>query len=656
MTTVLVVDASTAGRELLHVLLGLSGHHVVEADGGSQALAVARLECPEVVVAGATPDRYGRDLVRTLREDPHTATIPVVLYGGLGDEPELRSVAQTYHVERIVPRSPDPAPLLDAVAAVLAAHQPPDERGLRELLDVAPVGIVRGTTTGATTGAAGYVSAGLVRITGMPVGELLGTGWLVALSPDCRRAVADALAADATGRTQPAEPLRRLDRVDRPGHPPRWLEVHVRRTPEGFVAFILDVTAAMTSDRRTSRPAPRPLGSTAGPPPASVEEERVESLRRLASSVAHGYNNALAVILSYGEFLRDRLGEARAHGRLDQGTAHDLQLDLEAILAAGRRAAHLTGQLLSFGDRREPPTPSAVDLNAALRTEVDAVSARLPDAVTLRLELADGLSPVIIDGGQLGEILRNLADNACEAMPDGGELSIETAAGQRRSGEEYVRLTVRDTGHGMAPHVAQHALEPFFTTKRGARGGGLGLTAVFGTVRQVGGDVAIESAPGAGSRVHVLLPVAAEPADRGPDPAAGPAADARGMTETILVVDDEEPVRLLVQRILARAGYRVLIAADATEAFAQARSHPGPVHCLITDLAMPGMPGSELTRRLIAERSELATLYMSGYAEADLHHVGNADNRINLLPKPFTRVDLLTAVRATIGEHRARGR
>jgi CheY-like chemotaxis protein len=121
----------------------------------------------------------------------------------------------------------------------------------------------------------------------------------------------------------------------------------------------------------------------------------------------------------------------------------------------------------------------------------------------------------------------------------------------------------------------------------------------------------------------------------------------------VLVVDDEEPVRLMVQRILARAGYQVLPAADAAEALAISRSHAGPVHCLITDLAMPGLPGSELTRRLGAERPELAVLYMSGYAEADLHHVGNADNRVNLLPKPFTRVDLLNAVRATISESRA---
>jgi CheY-like chemotaxis protein len=128
------------------------------------------------------------------------------------------------------------------------------------------------------------------------------------------------------------------------------------------------------------------------------------------------------------------------------------------------------------------------------------------------------------------------------------------------------------------------------------------------------------------------------------------------MAETVLVVDDEEAVRRMVERILARAGYRVLTAANAAEAIELARSHAGPVHCLITDLAMPGLPGSELTRRLSAERRELAALYMSGYAEPDLHHVGNADNRTNLLPKPFTRVDLLAAVRATIGEHRAHPR
>ncbi|HEU5110777.1 MAG TPA: ATP-binding protein, partial [Micromonosporaceae bacterium] len=346
---------------------------------------------------------------------------------------------------------------------------------------------------------------------------------------------------------------------------------------------------------------------------------------------------------------------------------------------AGRRAAYLTRQLQAFGHRGQPPTTGVVDLNGALQPVIEAMS--LPPGVRLRVSLAAGLRPVVADRAQLGQVLRNLIDNACDAMPGGGELRVESAAGgvgldslvpvrpsedpgatathrdgtthqDGTTGTEYVRFTVRDTGVGMPPHVARQATEPFFTTKPVSRGAGLGLTTASGIARQCGGDVVIESEPGAGTSVHVWLPVAQQA--EAPAPPVGTApAGAPDRSETVLVVDDEEPVRLLVQRILTRAGYRVLTAADAAEALAASRSHAGPLHCLITDLAMPGLPGSELTRRLTAQRPELAVLYMSGYAEADLHHVGNADNRVNLLPKPFTRVDLLNALRATISQSRA---
>jgi signal transduction histidine kinase len=545
MTTVLVVDESHAGRELLHTLLSLGGHHVVEADGGNQALAVARRTSPQVVVAETGSGEGGRDLVRRFRQDPRTAAIPLVLYGGRVDEPGLRSVADAYHVDRVVPKSPDPAPLLDAVDAVIAANRP-----------------------GADP--------------------------------------ADAIAAPP---------------ADRPA----------------------DVAAAAARQAREAGPT----------------DARLDGLRRFAGEVAHGYNNALAVILSYGDFLRDRIGDGRARGRLDPAIAAELHADVAAILAAGRRAAYLTRQLQAFGHRGQPPTTGALNLDEALRPVTETLYP--PPGVRLVVDLAAGPRPVVADRAQLEQLLRNLVENALDAMPGGGELRIETAAGgvgldarvpvrpNDEPGDGFIRLTVRDTGAGMPAHVVQRATEPFFTTKPAGRGIGLGLTTVAGIVRQAGGDLTIESAPGAGTSVHVRFPVAA---DTGTPPPA-PAPDGPGRSETVLVVDDEEPVRLMVQRILARAGYQVLPAADAAEALAISRSHAGPVHCLITDLAMPGLPGSELTRRLGAERPELAVLYMSGYAEADLHHVGNADNRVNLLPKPFTRVDLLNAVRATISESRA---
>jgi PAS domain S-box-containing protein len=647
VTTVLVVDESSSHRRLLHTLLSVNGHDVVEADGSRQAVDIARRAAPAVVITDVTDSGEGGDTVRRLREDPNTAAIPVVLYTSRGDEPELRRVAEAYDVERVVDRTTDPEPLLKAVESVTAARtggqghaggQPPDAaRTLRLVLDLAPVGAV--LLSGA--GHASYVNPSLERITGASAGSLLGTGWLNHLSARGRPDLLDALKTAGKTTRSPGDGAgwRCRDRVNRPGGRTRWLDLSLHAYDETvpepqFVAFVVDVTAAVEGERRAS-------GQH-----AESADTRLGSVRRLAGGVAHGYNNALAVILSYAEFLRERIGEAQGHGRMDRPTGHELLQDVETILAAGRRAAHLTRLLQSFDQRGKPPTSTVIDLNAALQPELTALRERLAEAgVGLRTDLAPDLRPVVADSGQVGQILRYLIDNACDAMTGGGILTVETSA----SAQDHVRLTVRDTGPGMTPNVAQRATEPFFTTKPEGEGAGLGLTAVEGIVSQAGGELLIETEPGTGTAVHVLFPVAAPTGEHLPAPSAAPA----GVTETIVVVDDEQPVRSLVHRILTRAGYGVITAANAAEALTLTRSHPGPVHCLITDLAMPGLPGTELTRRLRAERPELAVLYMSGYAEPFLHHVGNADDRTNLLPKPFSRADLLTAVRATIQEHRA---
>ena len=658
MTTVLVVDKSVTNRRLLHDLLSLKGHEVIEADDGAQAVDMVRRAAPTIVVTDLAPDD-DRGAVRLLRADPDTADIPMVAYSDPGDEQGLRSMADAYHVDLVLAEPADPGPLLAAVESLIAGHTagaawlPTDPRSLRLALDDAPVGVVAGTA-----GQASYANPNLAQLTGVPVAALRGEGWLHQLSEHGRREVRRMLAVDP----DPAAPAwHHRDRVARSGQRPQWLDLTLRQfpaegnRPAGFVAFIMDVTTTVDSGR---------------PEPTERAALRLSTLSRVTGGVAHGYNNSLAVILSYAEFLRERVGEAQARGRLDRTTAHDLLLDVGTILTAGHRATQLTQLLQSFGHRGRPLTPTVTDLNACLKPEIAALRDRLaerPDPpISLRVELAAGLRLVVADARQVGQLLRYLTDNSCEAMPQGGTLHIATTTGLADvdaavplvddsgppplSAYDHVRLTVRDTGPGMTAAIARHAVEPFFTTKLNAEGAGLGLTAVDEIVGQLGGELLIDTAPGAGTAVHVLFPVAA--ATAGEPPPEAPEASP-GMAETIVVVDDELPVRSLVHRILSRVGYQVLTASSATEALDVIRAHPGPVDCLITDLAMPGMPGTELTRRLRAERPGLAVLYMSGYAEQALHHVGTADDRTNLLPKPFSRGGLLTAVRATIQEHRA---
>jgi CheY-like chemotaxis protein len=374
----------------------------------------------------------------------------------------------------------------------------------------------------------------------------------------------------------------------------------------------------------------------------------MESLRRLAGGAAHDYNNILASVLAHAEFLQEAITDAVAAGALDGGRATGMSADLDSILVASNRAARLTRQLLLFG-HRGPPRTASTDVNASLTPEIDVLRATLNRSITVTARLAPGLPPVLADEAHVAEILRHLAGNASDALTGGGEVVIETAlvcpddpalpVPPRVTDCTHVRLTVRDNGVGMPAEVVEHAIEPFYSNKARAQASGLGLTTVQGLVNQSGGDLIIESTPGVGTSVHVVLPTTGPP-----PPTAAPAGAGDHSDETVLVVDDEEPIRDLVGRILSRAGYRVLTAGDATEAVAVMQAHVGPIHCLLTDLVMPGVPGTELARRLRSERPDLRVVFMSGYAEPLRD---GTDAGIPLLFKPFTKAALLATVRDT---------
>jgi len=369
---------------------------------------------------------------------------------------------------------------------------------------------------------------------------------------------------------------------------------------------------------------------------------RLESLGQLAGGIAHDFNNIIAVIVNYASLIAE---DAAAAGFAD------IASDAEQVSRAAQRGAELTHQLLAFA-RREVVRPRALDLNQVIAQVEDMLRRSIGEHIALRTDLAGGLPAVTADPGQIEQVLVNLAVNARDAMPGGGSLTIETRLLPTDAPDvvdrpplrpgRYVRLRVSDTGTGMPREVVDRAFEPFFTTKSAGQGTGLGLATVYGIVTAAGGDLAIHSEPGAGTSITVLLPATDEqPTEL--RPAERRAVEGGG--ETILVVEDEAPLREVIHRILTTSGYRVLLADSGPAALELAASCGQRIDVLLTDVVMPQMLGKELVERITATRPDIRVLYMSGYAQPVLASQGTLDADVALIEKPFTKSQLLTALR-----------
>jgi len=377
--------------------------------------------------------------------------------------------------------------------------------------------------------------------------------------------------------------------------------------------------------------------------------QKLEAIGRLAGGVAHDFNNMLMVISGNGEML-DRALPAEGSERALLGE----------IREAAERSASLTRQLLAFS-RTQVLAPRVYELEAVV-TGIETMLRRLiGEDVTLVCELDRSTGHVLVDRSQLEQVIVNLAVNARDAMPRGGTLTVATSAIELDETAcrslaglapgAFARLEVRDTGCGMQPEVVERIFEPFFTTKPVGTGTGLGLSTVFGIVKQSGGHIDVRSAEGEGASFAIYLPRVAAP-DVGPaahaaDAAAATAPAAHGR-ETVLVVEDESGVRRVVRLALEKQGYKLLVAGSGREAVALAEQHPDTIDLLLTDLVMPEMSGSELAGILRARRPGLAVLLMSGYVEDDFVRHGVVSEEVAFLHKPFTLAELAAKVRATL--------
>ncbi len=456
-----------------------------------------------------------------------------------------------------------------------------------------------------------YMSPRVAQLTGHEPDDLLGHPLLELVHPADAAVAASALNGALAGQV-----LRVEVRMTDAGGAVRWVSLSSRRVvrngePAGVRGVLSDVT-----DRRQVEEQLR-------------QAQKMEAVGQLAGGVAHDFNNLLQAMLSL----------VALAGGVETAAANARELaELDHLI---RRGAQLVRQLLLFS-RRESGRPEPLDLGEAVRATVTLLRRLLRENIELDLRLADEPLPLEADRTQLEQVVVNLALNAADAMPDGGRLTIATRRGRR----DAVVLELTDTGHGISPEVRERIFEPFFSTKTAGAGSGLGLAVVDGIVTGHGGRVEVTSSPGRGSAFRVHLPGA--PA--APAPGNGAAADLEptpaGAGERVLLVEDEEDARKALSGVLRMLGYEVAAAGTGEEALALA-GDPVP-DLLLTDLVLPGIPGSELAERLTRRHPSLPVIFMSGYTDNDVSSLDTRPGDVRFLQKPFDMETLARELRAAL--------
>ena len=465
-----------------------------------------------------------------------------------------------------------------------------------------------------------YVSPGVARFGYDPV-ELAGLHFTRIFHPDDVAAGESTFRRTLSGRVQRAE-YRILDKSGAVRH----VQVSARATFEadqlaGITGIARDITQLRQAEEQLR------------------VAQRLEAIGQLAGGIAHDFNNILVVILGFADLALDHLGPG------DPVRAH-----LEQISRAGERAADLIRQLLAFS-RRQVLKPEVISLNDVVRGLEGMLQRLIGEDVVFRTRLVEDLAPILADPGQIEQVIMNLVVNARDAMPNGGAVTIETMPGDAAPGTAgLVMLRVRDTGHGMDAATQAQIFEPFFTTKPVGEGTGLGLSTAYGIVKQSGGTMAVDSRPGKGSVFTLAFPpdTSGSPVVRRAA-ARAPAGDARAAV-TVLVVDDDEGVRDLARRFLCEAGYEVIAAPCAATAVEAFEARDGRVDLLLADVAMPGMSGDELVRRLSARWPELRVLFMAQHTGTTMSRPLVADPVWRVVAKPFTRLELTRRVREALDE------
>jgi two-component system cell cycle sensor histidine kinase/response regulator CckA len=645
----LIVDDERNNRQLLEVMLAPESFLLLSASSGAEALAIVARQPPDLILLDVVmPGMDGYQVAAAIKGAAATKKIPIIMITAQ-DDCAARIKGLLAGAEDVLSKPVDRAELsvrvrnllrlkaygdyhdrysqmLEQEVGTRASELVASERLYRSTFDAAPVGIVHVGLDGSglrvnqrLCDLLGYSREDLQTLS---VDELLRSPYMAA--------EADIFVGLRAGLiTRSVIDEKRYRRKDGAFI---WARVIMSvhddvNDSRHLIAVIEDIT-----ERRTLEAQVR-------------QASKMDAIGQLASGVAHDFNNLLTVILGFTELVTSDVDKDSQRGR-----------DFGEIVKAAQHAAGLTNQLLAFS-RQQVLHTAPVDVNSLIRDMTGMLGRLIGEHIQISLVLAPDLSLALADRGQLEQVVMNLVVNARDAMPGGGSVTIETTEVDLENSlfhEEavmqgaYVMLAITDTGTGMSAETRRRLFEPFFTTKEIGKGTGLGLSTTYGIVKQSKGYIWVYSEPGLGTTFKVYFPRAIpQAAVIAPDRAAD-AAPVRPATETVLLVEDEAGVRHLAKRILDRAGYRVIEAANGDDAARLFAHHGGAIDLLISDVVMPGCGGPELLARLQKWTPGLRVLYMSGYTEQTAVAKAGIDRGLPFVQKPFTSAEFARHVREAL--------
>ena len=678
MAKILIVDDNPSNRSLLVELLRSCGHTIREASDGGEALALVSAERPDLVITDILmPTMDGYEFVRRLRSTTEIAHTPVIFWTAVFRERDARDLARECGVEYTLFKPCTDETVRQTVEACLHKTVLPvpvaenfDRDHLRLVMDKLTKQAVEMAAVNSQLDA--LLAAGLRLASetepsrlldefcksarqlvaakfGMvgTVGENGDQAYIAGSSPETYPGLKDIARVHAVmaGLLSGQQPVRARNTSADPGK---------FGLPADFPNFGSLLAAPIASPNQrygwlclfhrlgavefTEEDARLTgiLGELAGriyenrKLYKTAQSQKMEALGQLAGGMAHDFNNALNVIIGYSKML---LANSRPNDAAYRR--------IEEIHKAGERAAALTNRLLIFSGK-QMLQPQVVTLAGLLRDLEPTFSSDTGEGIEIVTRIERDVDPVRIDPAQLQQAISSLVANAREAVPSGGTITIHLANTDLDESSarvcdlpagRYAMIAVTDTGCGIPSQIKQRVFEPFFTTKPHGQGAGLGLATAYGIIKQSGGHILLESEPGIGTTCKVFLPQARDGSESAP---VKPSLGVARRNETILVVEDDPAIRLLVEEILASAGYKVLVAGSGPKAIELADEYEGVIHLLLTDVVLPNMGGKEIANRIGLVRPETKVLFMSGYAGSMADERETLEMGVEFLQKPFT--------------------